>query len=172
MTVEITVNAWQYRYCVDVAAMRMATSNVAGLNHSSTYSRDYLQRLQEETVGACGELCAAKALNVFWWPSINEFHHTSDLPGDIEVRTTCDKTNSLIIRNNDPDHRAYVLVTGRPPTMTVVGWMTGADAKQDRFLRDPHKYRPAWFVPQSALVPIHVLARHVASQSDVHRQPQ
>jgi len=164
VSVEVTITPWQYKACVDCAAARMATSNEAGWNHASTYRRTWLERTAEEITGICGEMAAATALNVFWWPSVNTFHATSDLPGGVEVRSTT-KTQgrvSLIIRDNDPDDRVYVLVTGEPPTMTVVGWIIGADAKRDEYLSDPRDMRPAWFVPRRDLNPIPVLAEHLA----------
>lgn len=160
----VTLDPWQYKFCVGVAADRMATSNEAGWNHASTYKRSHLERTVEEVVGACGEMAAAIALNVFWSPSVNTFHKVSDLPGNVEVRSTT-KVNgrvSLIIRDNDPADRIYVLVTGEPPTLDVVGWYIGADARQDRWRCDPKELRPAWFVPRDELHPIEVLAEELA----------
>lgn len=162
MSVDVTLSPWQFKACMDGAAVRMATSNVAGWNHASTYKRTWLERTNEEIVGMCGEMAAAIALNVFWWPSVNTFHAESDLPNGIEVRSTIKRGHKLIVRPNDPDDRIYVLVVGDPPTMTVVGWMVGADAKQDRFSFNPDDIRPAWFVPQSDLNPINVLAAEIA----------
>lgn len=154
MAVEITLTPWEFKFCAEVASARMATSNDAGWNHASTYRRDHLQRMTEEIVGACGEMAAAKALNVFWSPSVNTFHRSSDLPGGIEVRSTTEIANSLIVRDNDRDDWAYILVVGNPPIMTVVGWLFGYEAKSEKFLRNPHNNRPAWFVPQPELTPI------------------
>lgn len=160
----VTLDPWQYKFCVGVAADRMATSNTAGWNHASTYERDYLERTREEIIGACGEMAAALALNVFWSPSVNTFHAVSDLPGNVEVRSTPKTTGrvSLIIRDNDPDDRVYVLVVGVPPTLDVVGWYIGADAKQPHYLSDPGEKRPAWFVPRAELHAVEVLAEHLA----------
>lgn len=154
MSVIVSLTPWEYKACVDVAATRMATSNAAGWNHASTYARTYLQRTEEEIVGACGEMTVAKVFDCYWSPSVNTFHATTDLPHDTEVRSTTRLDGSLIVRDNDPDDRIYILVTGEPPSMTVVGWITGAEAKQPQWLRNPHGHRPAWFVPQSALQPV------------------
>lgn len=150
----VTLTPWEYKYCMDVAAVRMATSNGAGWNHASTYQRTYLKRTEEEVVGACGEMVVAKALDCYWIPSVNTFHVESDLRRDVEVRATAGTSNRLIVRANDPDDRMYVLVVGEPPTMTVVGWIYGHEAKRDEWRDNPHGHRPAWFVPQSALRPI------------------
>lgn len=155
MAVTVTISPWEYKACMDVAAARMATSNIAGWNHQSTYQRTYLQRTEEEIVGACGEMAVAKVLDCYWSPSVNTFHAVTDLPRSMEVRSTVRTNGSLIVRANDPDDRIYILVTGQPPEMTVVGWINGADAKQDCWKDNPHGHRQAWFVPQDALTPIH-----------------
>lgn len=171
MPVTVTLTPWQYKACVDCAAARMATSNEAGWDHASTYRRTYLERTAEEIVGVCGELAAARALNVFWYPSVNTFHAVSDLPGGIEVRSTTKTTGrvSLIVRDNDPVDRVYVLVTGEPPDMNVVGWISGADARSDEFRCNPNGDRPAWFVPVSRLAPINVLAEDIITDREVQR---
>lgn len=151
----VALTPWEYKACMDVAATRMATSNEAGWNHGSTYQRTYLQRTQEEIVGACGEMAVAKVLDCYWSPSVNTFHAQTDLPRSMEVRATARPTGRLIIRNNDPDDRIYILVVGEPPNLTVVGWILGAEAKKDQWQENPHGHRQAWFVPQDQLCPIH-----------------
>ena len=149
MKVELT--AWEFKWAVDVANARMTVSNDQHMNHASTYERDHLTRMQQEITGACGEMAVCKALGRFWTPSVNTFHNVPDIPPNIEVRTCQDNAGSLIVRDNDADDRWYVLVTGKPPTMTVVGFIRGSDAKRDQWLRNPGGHRPSWFVPQSAL---------------------
>lgn len=148
---EVTLSAWEFKSCVDVANTRMAISNDKMLNHASTYQRDYLTRMQDEILGACGELAVCKSVNKFWSPSVNTFHGIADAGHNVEVRTTQRINGSLIVRDNDPDDRWYYLVVGTPPTMTVVGYIKGSEAKRDQWLRDPHKHRLSWFVPQDAL---------------------
>ena len=154
LSATVTLTPWEYKACMDVAAARMATSNEAGWNHGSTYKRTYLQRTQEEIVGVCGEMAVARVLDCYWSPSVNTFHKETDLPRSMEVRSTAHLTGRLIVRENDPTDRIYVLVIGEPPTMTVVGWMLGADARKDQWIENPHGHRQAWFVPQDQLIPI------------------
>jgi len=147
----VTLLPWEFKWCVDVANQRLAISNEKSLNHASTYERPHLERIEQEITGACAEMVVAKCLGKFWSPSVNTFHVTPDIEPNIEVRATTRVDGSLVVRDNDPDDRWYVLVVGSPPTMTVVGCLRGSDAKQDQWLRNPHGHRPAWFVPQSAL---------------------
>lgn len=149
--ITVVLTEWEFKACVDLANTRMAVSNAKHMNHASTYERTHLNRVEEEIVGACGEMAVCKALGRFWTPSVNTFHHTADIEPNIEVRATKKRDNCLIIRDNDPDHRYYFLVVGEPPKMTVIGYLMGAKAKQDKWIRDPGKRRRAWFVPQEAL---------------------
>ena len=147
----VTLLPWEFKWCVDVANQRLTISNEKSLNHASTYGRDHLKRIEEEVIGACAEAVAAKYLGKWWSPSVNTFHEIPDILPNIEVRGTADPSNCLIVRENDADERWFILVVGKPPTMTVIGCIQGVDAKQDQWLRNPNGHRPAWFVPQSAL---------------------
>lgn len=148
---QVSLSTWEYKAAVDLANARMAISNDRNLNHSSTYARTYAERVREEVVGACGEMALCKAMNWFFSPTVNTFHNTADVYDRWEVRATERSDGSLIVRDNDNEERWYVLVTGDPPVMTIRGYILGADARRDEWLRNPHGHRPAWFVPQSAL---------------------
>lgn len=147
----ITLLPTELKWCVDVANLRMFTSSERNLNHSSTYSRTHLERITQEITGACGELAVARFLRRYWTPSVNTFHAVADIEPNIEVRSTVLEHGCLPVRNNDPDDRYYFLVVGEPPTMRIVGYIAGSDAKQSQWLKDPNGYRPAYFVPQAAL---------------------
>ena len=85
---------------------------------------------------------------------MNTFHSIADVGRNVEVRCTDLADGCLIVRANDAPERWYVLVTGKPPTFTVRGYIRGADARRPEYMRDPHGHRPAWFVPQSHLTPL------------------
>jgi hypothetical protein len=103
--------------------------------------------------GACGEVAAAKVLGRFWSPTANAFS-APDIGRKIGVRTRSRHDYDLNIRPSDkPDH-VYVLVTGRAPNFIVRGYMLGADARRDEWLRDYGGRPSAWFVPQDALLDI------------------
>ena len=151
---EIKLNHWEYKACVDLANARMAISNDKRMNHASTYNRTYAERMVEEIVGAAGEMAVCKAKGWYFSPSVNTFHNIPDVGDAVEVRATARDNGSLIVRDNDADNRWFVLVTGEPPSMTIRGRILGRAAKRDEFLRDPGGHRQAWFVPQSRLYPV------------------
>lgn len=101
--------------------------------------------------GACGELAFAKAAGLYWNGSVNTFKVGGDVSG-IEVRTRSRHDYELLIRPNDHDDAAYVLVTGKVPDFRVHGWLSGREAKQHSEWLQRHGNRPgAYFVPHDAL---------------------
>ena len=106
-------------------------------------------------LGALGEMAVAKASSLYWSPKAVPGGLDSE-EGDfygIEVRTTEYGTGRLIVKRNDPENRVYLLVTGKAPNFTVVGYCSGDEAKNDQFW-DSGQRSPAFFVPQSSLRPI------------------
>ncbi len=152
ITVELTLP--EMSMALDAAWLRIVVSAQQGLNHKTTYSRSMSKRIQEEFVGACGEIAVGKAAGVFFVPSVGTFHRIPDCLADCEVRSTDREDGSLIIRDNDSDERRYILAVAVGEMVRLVGWLAGRDAKKQGWMRNPHGYRQSWFVPQSALRPI------------------
>lgn len=148
---KVSLTAWEYKQCVDVATTRMSVSianKITDINHEQ---RNYNKRLLVDILGACGEVAVAKAINRYWAPSVNTFHTIPDIAPNIEVRTTTNTSGSLIVRDNDPDDRYYFLVVGEPPNLEILGWIKGGEAKKESWKRNPHGHRASYFVPQNAL---------------------
>lgn len=148
---KITLSAPEFLAAVHAGMLRFATSPG---NPATTYRRSYNLRIEEEIVGACAEAAVHKFLGKFWDTAFGTYHRQSDAPGGIEVRGTKLDNGSLIIRDNDADDRWYVLVTGEAPELIIRGFIKGNEAKQDKYVRNPHGHRQAWFVPQGELTPI------------------
>lgn len=109
--------------------------------------------------GAAGEIAVAKCLGTYWGGSCNTFKTEGDV-GKLEVRTRSKDYYDLIVRDDDRDDSIFVLVihpTGRE--YTVVGWITGRDAKQNKWRKDYGGRPPAYFVPQSELRDISELTK-------------
>ncbi len=158
MFTEIPLTIYEWAGCVHVATQRMLASREQGLNHATTYVRTILTRLEEETVGVCGERAYCKLFGLYWNGAVNTFHQQPDVDNGIEVRSTKLSLGRLIVRDNDADDRCYVLMTGphlseaiSDPVMRYHGWIIGWEAKQSHWLDNPNVLRPSWFVPQDAL---------------------
>ncbi len=100
--------------------------------------------------GACGELAVAKAMNVFWSPTVNTFKAGGDV-GAWQVRTRSRADYELLVRDSDKDSAPYILVRGKAPNFEVAGWILGADAKQPQWKQTHGGRAPAYFVPDGAL---------------------
>lgn len=148
---KVQITAEEFARCAGVGMRRFASSAAKGHNHASTYERTFYTRLEEETVGAVGEYAFCKHLGYTWDESVDTFHSVPDVSTQFEIRATRREDGRLIVRDNDPDDRAYVLVTGTAPDLEIRGWMWGREAKQPQFLSNPNGHRQAWFVPQGNL---------------------
>lgn len=101
-------------------------------------------------LGAAGEMAVAKALNVFWSPSVNAFG-SPDIGDSIQVRTSEKDEHNLIIRPSDSDDHIFFLATGKIPEFKIWGSIKGDAAKQVKWLKSPGGRAPAFFVPKEAL---------------------
>ena len=151
---KVTLDAYEYKWAVDVGIARMVTSINSGITDITPNRRDFQERLKIDVQGACGELAVAKGIGKFWSPTVGTFHTEPDIQPDIEVRHTDRADGSLIVRPNDNPDRWYFLVTGTAPEFQIVGYIKGSAARQPAWERDPGGHRPAWFVPQTALIPL------------------
>jgi hypothetical protein len=120
---------------------------------------EYRQNVENDDVigshvaGALAEVAVCRFLEVPVPLDMDRWHELPDIDPDIEVRWA--KDGLLPIRDRDVRgdrcERRFVLVTGRPPTLTVQGWLRGTEVRPE-WRRDPgSRGRPAWFVPPSAL---------------------
>jgi len=107
--------------------------------------------------GASGEMAFAKAMNIHWEAHSNVFK-VPDIGTSIQIRTRSNRGWDLIVRDGDKDDEVFVLVVGEIPNYTIVGWITGADAKQKKWYKDMGgRSKPAYFVPQSELKDIKLI---------------
>jgi hypothetical protein len=103
--------------------------------------------------GAMGELCVARVLGIYWDGAIDVFKK-ADLGADIQVRTRSRHEYELIVRDDDDPSDRFVLVTGSCPHFIVRGYIRGEDAQVAEWRHTHGNREPAFFVPQSALLPI------------------
>ena len=113
------------------------------------------QAWQVHVEGKLGELAVAKAFDLYWGPGTFATRHDGDVCR-LEVRTTPRSGGALICHPEDPDDRAFILVTGQAPAYRLAGWIPGGDAKREAWWRTDVR-AAAYFVPQSALRPIEEL---------------
>jgi hypothetical protein len=145
-----------------VAAQVGTYRNIGALKKGYTRKNDQPANMlwQQNIEGAMAECAIAKALGVYW-TGVESFGPDT-LGGD--VRYTEYGNGRLIVQQDDDDNAQFWLVTGINGEYFVRGWMTGADAKQEKYWddpqgrKDPNKSRPAYFVPQGELNPVETFA--------------
>lgn len=141
-----------------IGIMRQAT-NIRD-DRKDRYGASEKNGWQLHVEGALGEAAVAKGLNIFWNGSIGTFK-APDV-ADLQVRSTTWSSGSLIIHKADSSKEIFILVTGVNGSYVLRGWMYGADAKNEKYWKDPKKEnRFAYFVPQSDLEPMSKLKKLV-----------
>lgn len=151
---EITLTAPEFFSAIEIGKMRFLASEFVKMNHAKTKKRDWIARLRDDVCGACGEMAFGKASGRWFIPSVNTFHRVPDCFEDVEIRGTERLDGSLIVRDDDPEDRRYILATVSAPKVVLVGWLYGHECKKGRFIRNPDNQREAWFVPQENLRPM------------------
>lgn len=148
---------WQEMYlCCMVANMRMM-ANLRDRRQPRYGAPPDEGSYEIHLFGCFGEMAVAKHFNLFWAGSIGNFKAT-DVGGRVQARAGRRSHHSLLLHPDDADHQPFVLaLTHDLPSVTLYGWTFGRDGKQPQFWRDPVGDRPAFFVPQSALHPMHEL---------------
>ena len=122
--------------------------------HGANNQNDWQMHIE----GALAEFAVAKHLNVFWSGKLGLY--TPGDVGSIEVRSSQKYENSLIVRKGDLDQAKFVFLTGVNGSYLIHGWITGFEAKQDRYLRSPNGREPAYFVPKNKLYSIETLGEY------------
>lgn len=145
-----TLTRSEFTAAAHVGLLRQAGALANARADRTQPDRTWLDGLVAHVIGACGEAAAHKARGRWWDLSLDGIGR-ADYGADIQIRTRRNRDHDLIVHDYDPEHWRYVLVVGEPPTMDVIGWISGADARQDHWRANHGGYRPAWFVPQSAL---------------------
>lgn len=96
--------------------------------------------------GAAAEMAFSKFWGIYWNGSNRSFK--SPDVGNWRIRSTTHRGGCLIIRPNDEDiNRKYVMIITDAPMFYIVGHMTPAQARQDKYWRGD-----SWWVPQKDLI--------------------
>ena len=114
---------------------------------------NWVDELTPHLLGGIGEVAFAKWSDTFVRASVGQFSGmASDCSGNVEIRMRAKSYYDLILRENDPKDRRYVLVRGLPPNeVEIAGWCWGHEGMRDEFIANHGGYGKAWFVPAEKL---------------------
>jgi len=99
--------------------------------------------------GALGEMALSKFMNVYY--AGTGILRAPDVGGH-DVRTRSRHDYDLILHPDDPDDRWFWLLTGINGRYWVHGRILAGEGKRPEWWADPAGGRPAYFVPQDALL--------------------
>lgn len=148
--IEVTLTLNEIRLAFAVGTDRQLASLQRGLtDRHGAVGCSAVEGLKKHVEGAGGELAFAKATKRFWSGDVNNGKN-GDV-GSVQVRTRSSHQWDLLVRDDDQDGDAFVLVTGRLPEYRVVGWLYGAEAKLPQYQQDYGAHGTAYFVPKEQL---------------------
>lgn len=114
---------------------------------------DLPQALTAGMIGACGELAYAKWSGTYWNGNVGD-RTAKDVDG-VQIRTTLNRNEDLILHPRDADEDPFVLVSVYRNEFRLMGWIYGGEGKIEEYWQDKYQNdRPAFFVPRSILRPV------------------
>lgn len=140
-----------------VAAQRKLMSDKRRASGSGSRRPEHYEEQRtwdQEVESALAEMAVARWRNTYWHGSWFNGQNAGTDAGSAQVRWTEHASGHLILYTEDDPERVYVLVTGRSPVKTIIGWGYGRDLRQDRHWRDTNVKCPSWWVPQSELTQV------------------
>lgn len=130
-----------------IAKERMDACASLGLHNK--HGAEEKNNFKYHILGARGEIALKKFLKSDQKLTVNTFKNKPDIE-NFEARTAREDDYDLILREDDPDHKIYILVVGSSCKYRIAGWIKGSE----RYVHEKKTFnhRPkAWFIPQSYL---------------------
>ena len=136
------------------AMRRQRVNEQKGLKGRNGGPADGGKALLFHQLGAAGELAVADFLHLrrFLYQETEAIRGSFDLPPNIDVKTRSRHDYDLICQLDEKPGKTLVLVTIQNKITLLHGWIRSEDAMKEQWKKDPAGGRPAYFVPQSALL--------------------
>jgi len=135
------------------------TESMGNGQHRSWYNKklNYHEFVGENAEAVGSEIAVAQYFGIKnFVPTVNTFKDAADVGRRIEVKHSCYLNGHLIIRANDRPQDVAVLVIGKSPVYSIVGWMPVAWAKRPKYLNPSDGN---WWVSQRELLEMETLKR-------------
>jgi hypothetical protein len=136
------------------ALRRQRFNEKKGLEGRNGGPKEGEKALFAHKLGAAGELAVADFLQLreFLYQETEAIRGSFDLPPNIDVKTRSHHDYDLICQLDEKPGKILVLVTIQNKITLLHGWIKSEDAMKEQWKKDPAHGRPAYFVPQSALL--------------------
>ena len=127
-------------------------------NHKSRVERDmtFMDFVAQTAEAYAAEWAVANYYGLPYQPNQSESKERADVGEAIEVKWSRHPAGNLWIGHSDREDDVAVLVAGRTPLFTIVGWIPVSIAKRDKYR---HSTQDKWIVSQINLQPIETLER-------------
>jgi hypothetical protein len=154
----------EHSFAKEQGTLRRQNSQKQGRTQRNNFVGCENTKLNNDIIGAIGELCVAKYLELtdFLFPVLEEVKGSFDLPPNLEVKNTHGHNRRLLIYLNDNPRKIFISCTYQHPEVRIHGWNFGENVMRKEFIEDPQgTNRHAYFVPQKYLQPMDELKSFV-----------
>jgi len=157
----ITLDIAQVDTATDKGKQRAASykPQFEGITHKKNYDLERhggdwneFELKHIDAVGAESAVAAFMGLKNFK-PLNGSFKDVADVGLNLEVKHTRRDNGNLIISSIDRDDDLAILVTGRMPTFSIIGWRPVIECKQDKYRSDRIR-GDSYLIPRFDLYPL------------------
>jgi hypothetical protein len=143
--------------CIDAATEKIKRRGFEP-NHKSRVERDmtFIDFVAQTAEAYAAEWAVANYFKLPYQPSQSESKERADVGERLEVKWSRHPAGNLWIGHSDRADDVAVLVAGRTPLFSILGWIPVSIAKRDKYR---HSKQDKWIVSQINLQPIETLER-------------
>ena len=152
-------------YAQECDAAAVALSRVLEIRATPLHSSRWNQRVNfPEMIAECAESVGAEIAVAQYFgikdfkPTINTFKNEADVAKRLEVKWTKHVNGHLIINETDRDEDVAILVTGRSPVYTLIGWIPVRIARLGPWMNEE---QGNYWIPQGKLYPPELLKERI-----------
>jgi len=149
----ITLTKEQVAYATEMGEKRHKYDNTIGAKGAYNISKKMNSNAAFDIQGCIAEYAVSLLLKKEWIGFAEDFQNIeADVGDNLQIRSTYHPHGNLILHPKDADDQRFILVRLHDlPTIDVVGWIMGEDAKQERYWTEPVKNRPCYMYPHQLL---------------------
>lgn len=124
--------------------------------------------IRAHRLGCMGEMAVAAFLGLenHVFTDSDPVPGSSDLPGNIDVKTRSKKWHDLIVPFSDNMDKKYVLVIYEGNNVEICGWIDRKDAIKKMWLKNIPGRGKQYCVPKQALNPLSTLKEYILQLTD------
>jgi hypothetical protein len=157
----INLGAEQLQAAEREAVRRQSHNEAKGLKGRNRAAATGDRALELHRLGCIGEMAVAvhMGLEEYVFQATDAVRGSTDLPGNIEVKTRPKHGYDLLVQLDDDPSKVFVLVTHQDGVTQIAGWAHGHDVMKASNVRELVRGRPCHVFPGKALNPAETLVK-------------